>query len=142
MSKSNAKAAAERMKNQNALKETNTDTAAQGVVKDSSLDTAAQSPAEGSNVDTEIENLKAAIEDRNTLANTSGKEENALDKDANVESIEERSASLSQVEFIAPYKRYSKGDIAAFSSDTAAELIEKKVAVLPGETIELESEPV
>lgn len=49
---------------------------------------------------------------------------------------------LVQVEFVGPYKRYSRGDIASFSKDLATDMIEKGAAVLPSETPKTEKEPV
>ncbi|MCJ8337579.1 MAG: hypothetical protein MJK10_03830 [Pseudomonadales bacterium] len=49
---------------------------------------------------------------------------------------------LVRVEFVGPYKRYSRGDIAAFSEDIAQGLVKKGAAVWPGERKETEKEPV
>jgi len=49
---------------------------------------------------------------------------------------------LVQVEFVGPYKRYSRGDIASFSKDLATEMIEKGAAILPGGAPKTENEPV
>jgi len=49
---------------------------------------------------------------------------------------------LVQVEFVGPYKRYSRGDIASFSKEVAAEMIEKGAAALPGRALKTEKDPV
>jgi hypothetical protein len=115
MSKSNAKAAAERLKNQSLDK--------QNEVKNEE-----QALPEVSTVNENFSAIKAKDSQNDA----------PRDKDASVAVIDE----LSCVEFLAPYKRYSKGDVAAFSPSIAKDLIDKKVAVLPGESIETEVEPV
>jgi hypothetical protein len=45
----------------------------------------------------------------------------------------EQKNNLVSVEFIKPWSRYSKGDIAGFDAEQAARLKEAKVAVKPGE---------
>jgi hypothetical protein len=48
----------------------------------------------------------------------------------------EQKNDLVSVEFIKPWGRYSKGDIAGFDADQAARLKEAKVAVKPGDSKE------
>ena len=126
MSRSTAKAAAERLKNQT------TEAAKTPEVEEG---TAAESSENSETNSSNSDDLPA---------DTSGSNEKVeASKDASNQAVEEKeSGKLVKVEFVGPYKRYSKGDIASFSADTAKELLNKKVAVLPGEAVESELEPV
>jgi hypothetical protein len=124
MSKSSAKDAAERLKNQTTVK-----------LKESTKPIEGPEPVkEDGDV---LESQQPAKEDDDVLEGQKHTQE-----DENLSLKDGNNSKLSQVEFIAPYKRYSKGDIAAFSPEIAKDLIDKKVAVLPGEYTETEQEPV
>jgi hypothetical protein len=123
MSRSTAKAAAERLKNQGTE--------------------AAKAPEVKEGTATESSETNSSNSDDLSADTTSSNEKAEASTDVSNEALEEKEpAKLVKVEFVGPYKRYSKGDIASFSDDTAKELLNKKVAVLPGETVETELEPV
>ena len=156
MSKSNAKAAAARLKKlqeqeskyQEPTNETSsalTEGAAPPVGENDPEQAADPQSNSVASDESEPETVKPAEQSAEVPKSDTETGADSKDKTTDLESQKPQVADdnkLVQVEFVGPYKRYSKGDIAAFTKSVAKELIEKGAAVRPGETYESEKEPV
>ncbi len=136
MSKSNAKAAAARLKQQQ-------EESQQEGEKQSEVESGSAAVSDDS-VNETAQAAEQSVQESGTASNTETgtdvKNETAATEEKLTQKKEDN--KLVQVEFVGPYKRYSKGDIAAFSKNIAEELIEKGAAVRPGDASETEQEPV
>jgi len=148
MSKNSAKAAAERLKKQQqgnaGQKELNTE--ASTALNDGTIVTASENDQK---LTDDPVNKLSETEQKNIqeieLKDDAGPSATSNDKSKGTISPKLSTADdnkLVQVEFVGPYKRYSRGDIASFSKGLATEMIEKGAAVLPGEAPKTEKEPV
>ena len=155
MSKSNAKAAAARLKQQqlNDSKQ-GADQQSEAESDSAAVDNGAQSAQE--QTENPVPDSAASSDSTNQEAQSAeqtvqepGSDTKTVEESKNQPTVAEEKQppkkegnGLVRVEFVGPYKRYSKGDIAAFSEETAKSLVKKGAALWPGEHNDPEKDPV